>query len=70
MTNLQLSKLLNILVAIKRLSLIDSLCTGAAVVHLNFRAGSTFVLYRPDIGLIKQTLNRASQCNNVDTVRH
>ena len=70
MTNLQLSKLLNILVAIKRLSLIDSLCPRAAVVHLNFLAGSTFVLYRPDIGLIKQTLNRTSQCNNVDAVRH
>ena len=30
---------------------------------------SQFVLYRPDIGLIKQTLNRTSQCYKVDAVR-
>ena len=45
----------------------------AAVVHLNFRAGSTFpvLVYTvpPDIGLIEQTLNRTSRCNKVDAVR-
>ena len=30
---------------------------------------SQFVLYRPDIGLIKQTLNRTSRWNKVDAVR-
>ena len=29
---------------------------------------SQFVLYRTDIGLIKQTINRTSQCNKVDAV--
>ena len=43
----------------------------AAVVHLNFRAGSTFpvpvfTVHRMDIGLIKQTISR---CNKVDAVR-
>ena len=31
--------------------------------------GSKFVLYRLDIGLIKQTMNRTSRCNKVDAVR-
>ena len=30
---------------------------------------SQFVLYRTDIGLIKQTINRTSRCNKVDVVR-
>ena len=30
---------------------------------------SQFVLYPPDFGLIKQTLNRTSRCNKVDAVR-
>ena len=30
---------------------------------------SQFVLYRTDIGLIKQTINRTSRCNKVDAVR-
>ena len=30
---------------------------------------SQFVLYRIDIGLIKQTINRTSRCNKVDAVR-
>ena len=30
---------------------------------------SQFVLYRTDIGLIKQTINKTSQCNKVDAVR-
>ena len=30
---------------------------------------SQFVLHRPDIGYIKQTLNRTSRCNKVDAVR-
>ena len=31
---------------------------------------SQFVLYRTDIKLIKQTINRTSRCNKVDVVRH
>ena len=34
-----------------------------------FRSHMQFVLYRPDIGQIKQTLNRTSRCNKVDPVR-
>ena len=30
---------------------------------------SQFVLYRTDIGLIEQTINRTSRCNKVDAVR-
>ena len=30
---------------------------------------SQFVLYRTDIGLIKQTINRTSRCNKVDADR-
>ena len=30
---------------------------------------SQFVLYRTDIGLIKQTINRTSRCSKVDAVR-
>ena len=30
---------------------------------------SQFVLYRTDIKLIKQTINRTSRCNKVDAVR-
>ena len=41
----------------------------AAVVHLNFQAGSTqFVLYSPDIGWIKQTHHRTNRCSKVDGV--
>ena len=45
----------------------------AAVVHLNFRAGSTFPVpvctVSPDFRLLKQTLNRTSRCNKVDAIR-
>ena len=38
-------------------NILDIYISRAAVVHLNFRAGSTqIILYRPYIGLIQQTL--------------
>ena len=47
--------------------------TRAVVVHLNFRAGSTFTVQvctvSPRHRVKKQTLNRTSQCNKVDAVR-
>ena len=47
--------------------------TRAAVVHLNFRAGSTFpvLAYTVSLGhrVIKQTLNMTSRHNKVDAVR-
>ena len=44
----------------------------AAVIHLNFRAGSTFPVpvctVSPGHWDIQQTLNRTSRCDKVDTV--
>ena len=50
------------------------LISQAAIVHLNFRAGSTFpvpvcTVPHEHIGLIKKTINRTSRCHKVDAVR-
>jgi len=42
------------------------ICTRAAVVHLNFQAGSTFPV---PVYTVPSSLDRTSRCNKVDAVR-
>ena len=45
---------------------ISSLLSRAAVVHLNFRAGSTFLV---PVCTLPSSMERTSRCNKVDAVR-
>ena len=46
--------------------MIFTLFTGSRIVHLNFRAGSTFPV---SVCTVPNSMDRTSRCNNVDVVR-